>query len=59
MYLSAWWSYGKYCEWHFRRVAAGLAPSLVELSIIGAIVGLIIAGPTLLLLAVLVSYFAG
>jgi hypothetical protein len=59
LYLAAWWGYGKYCELHFRRVAAGRQPSLIELGVIGAVVGLIVLAPTLLLFAVLVSYFAG
>lgn len=59
MYLAAWWGYGKYCESHFRRVAAGRPPSLLELLTIGLVVGLIILVPTLLLLSVLLSYFAG
>ena len=59
MYLAAWWSYGKYCEFHFRCVAAGRPPSWVELSVIGSVVGLIVLVPTLLLMTVLLSYFAG
>jgi hypothetical protein len=59
MYLAAWWGYGKYCELHFRRVAAGRAPSLVELGVIGCVVGMIVLVPLLLLLTVLLSYFAG
>ena len=59
MYLAAWWGYGKYCELHFRRVAAGRPPSLIELLAIGIVVGMIILVPTLLLLTVLLSYFAG
>ena len=59
LYLAAWWGYGKYCELHFRRVAAGRPPSLFELGVIGAVVGLIVLAPTLLLLAVLASYFFG
>jgi hypothetical protein len=59
MYLAAWWGYGKYCELHFRRVAAGRPPSWVELAVIGSIVGLIVLVPTLLLMTVLLSYFAG
>jgi hypothetical protein len=59
MYLAAWWSYGKYCEFHFRRVAAGRPPSWVELAVIGSVVGLIVLVPTLLLMTVLLSYFAG
>ena len=59
MYLAAWWGYGKYCELHFRRVAAGRPPSLIELLTIGAVVLLIVLVPTLLLATVLLSYFAG
>lgn len=59
LYLAAWWGYGKYCELHFRRVAAGRPPSWFELAIVAGIVLLIVLAPTLLLLAVLVSYFLG
>jgi hypothetical protein len=59
MYLAAWWGYGKYCQMHFRRVAAGRPPSWIELGTIGSIVGLIVLAPTLLLMTVLISYFAG
>jgi hypothetical protein len=59
MYLAAWWGYGKYCELHFRRVAAGRPPSLLELGVIGAVAGMIVLVPLLLTLTVLVSYFAG
>ena len=59
LYLASWWGYGMYCELHFRRVAAGRPPSLLELGIIGCVVGMIVLVPLLLLLTVLVSYFAG
>lgn len=59
MYLAAWWGYGKYCELHFRRVAAGRPPSWFELLAIGLVVGMIILVPMLLLMTVLLSYFAG
>lgn len=59
LYLAAWFGYGKYCELHFRRVAQGRPPNAIELGTIAAIVGLIVLAPTLLLFAVLISYFAG
>jgi hypothetical protein len=59
LYLAAWWGYGKYCELHFRRVAAGRPPNLLELAIVGAIALSIVLVPSLLLVAVLISYFAG
>ena len=59
LYLLAWWGYGAYCRWHFRRVAAGLQPAWSELSLIGLLVGLLVLAPTLLLIVVLFSYFGG
>jgi hypothetical protein len=59
LYLGAWWGYGKYCESHFRRVAAGRPPGALELAVIGLIVGLLVLVPALLLLVVLACYFLG